>query len=283
MEPLAVLTAPLSTDLSPLTRHLWAERVVHRVVESGDQQILLLANPADVERIRELLEEWRDGELGEPVAVAEKAENSLFTRLKSTPLTLFICVALILVFGWQHVSADWISWLKNGEALWPEGRNQLSTYVQLGLWGLWRHTILHLSLVHLVFNLTWILVLAGAMERQKEHLAILVLFLFCGLSGSVLQWWISGPGFAGVSGVVYGLTAWTGLRQIRFGVPYGIPKALLGFVVFFMLLTITGDTLIPGLSGIANGGHLGGLLCGFLLAFIWPVHSSIKRENDEPR
>ena len=83
--------------------------------------------------------------------------------------------------------------------------------------------------------------------------------------------------------MVYGLTAWTGLRQIRFGVPYGIPKALLGFVVFFMLLTITGDTLIPGLSGIANGGHLGGLLCGFLLAFIWPVHSSIKRENDEPR
>ena len=279
MQPLAVLTAPLSTDLSPVTSHLWAERIVHRVIEEGDQQILLLADPEDVERIRELLEEWQSGELSEPTEQAPDPGGGFFARLKSTPLTLSLIIFLILVFGWQHVSSDWISWLKNGEDLWPEGRNQLSTYFELGFWGLWRHTILHLSLVHLIFNLTWILVLGGAMERQGERLAMLALLLFCGLSGSVLQWWLSGPGFAGVSGVVYGLTAWTGLRQIRFGVPYGIPRALLGFVVFFMLLTITGDTLIPGLSGIANGGHLGGLLCGFLLAFLWPVKHSARHKE----
>jgi len=34
-----------------------------------------------------------------------------------------------------------------------------------------------------------------------------------------------------------------------------------------------GDTLIPGLSGMAHGGHLGGLLAGFLLAVVWPKHS----------
>lgn len=279
MQPLAVLTAPLSTDLSPITSHLWAERIVHRVIEEGDQQILLLADPADVERIRELLEDWQSGELSEPTETVPDPGGSFVARLKSTPLTLSLIVFLIGVFGWQHISNDWISWLKNGEDLWPEGRNQLSTYFELGLWGLWRHTILHLSVLHLVFNLTWILVLAGAMERQKEYLEIVVLLLACGLAGNLLQWWLAGPGFGGISGVVYGMVAWTGLRQAKFGVPYGIPKALLGFIVFLMLLTIAGDTLVPGLSGVANGGHLGGLLCGFLLAFIWPVKSSARNKE----
>ena len=279
MQPLAVIEAPLSVDLSPLTRHLWAERVVHRVVESGDKQILLLADPADVDRIRELLEDWQNGNLSEPAAQVPVPGGSVVDRLKSTPLTLSLILLLIGVFGWQHISSDWIAWLQNGEALWPDARNQFSTYAELGFWGLWRHTLLHLSFLHLVFNLTWLLVLGRAMERQGEHVAILALFLFCGLSGSVLQWWLAGPAFGGVSGVVYGMTAWTGLRQAKFGVPYGIPKALLGFIVFLMLLTIAGDTLIPGLSGVANGGHLGGLLCGFLLAFVWPVTASARTKE----
>jgi membrane associated rhomboid family serine protease len=42
-------------------------------------------------------------------------------------------------------------------------------------------------------------------------------------------------------------------------------------MVIFMLITITGETLSPGMTGVANGGHLGGLLCGFLMAILWPV------------
>lgn len=284
MQPLAVIEAPLSLDLSPLTRHLWAERVVHRVVENGDKQVLLLADPADVERIRELLEDWKNGTLSEPVEQLPEPGTGLLARLLSTPLTLALVVLLTLVFGWQHVSSDWVAWLQNGDALWPEARNQFSTYIELGLWGLWRHTILHLSVLHLVFNLTMLLALGRAMERLGERGAILTLLFACGLTGSLLQWWLSGPGFAGVSGVVYGMAAWTGLRQARYGVPYGIPKALLGVIVFFMLLSITGDTLLPGQSVTANGGHLGGLLCGFLLALLWPVPTSSEPEgNNEPR
>ena len=45
-----------------------------------------------------------------------------------------------------------------------------------------------------------------------------------------------------------------------------------------MVIMLFGDTVVPGLSGSAHGGHLGGLLCGFLLAVIWP---NPNRRNNE--
>ena len=271
MEPIAVLRAPLDVDLSPLTRHLWAEKIVHRVVEDGEQQVLLIADPADASRISELLTQWENHELGAPTPVPDKGTSGLSEKIKSSPLTVVLLLLVAGVFVWQHLNTEWTTWLQNSEALWPDGRNQLSTYSAMSLWDIWRPTLLHFSVMHLLFNALWVWVFAGAMERAGERTAILALLLFCGLSGNLLQWWLAGPAFGGISGVVYGLAGWTGLRQQRYGIPYGIPPALLGVMVFLMLLTLFGDTLMPGLSGMAHGGHLGGLLCGLLLALLWPV------------
>ena len=273
MEPIVVLSAPLETDLSPLTRHLWALRIVHRVVEQNGEQILLLADPRDIPRVKDLYEQWQTGLLSEPVESAAPGPG-MVQKLLAVPLTLTIVLLLIAVFGWQQVSNGWHSWLTVGQGLWPQERNLPGTYTDMGVWALWRQTLLHFSAFHLISNALWIWIFAGAMERIGERTAILALFLFCGLSGNVLQWWYAGPAFGGASGFVYGLAAWTVLRQTRFKVPYGVPPAVLGMMVIFMLITITSDSFVPGLSGVANGGHLGGLLCGFLLAFIWPVHAA---------
>lgn len=272
MEPIAVLSTPLTTDLSPLTRHLWARRIVHRVIENGDEQVLWIVNPADVEPIQSLLEQWRNGQLSEPEGTVSVTGPSLLDRIKSAPLTSVLVLALVLIFGWQHISDGWHSWLSENSALWPSQRMMLSTYIDIGFWELWRHTLLHFSAFHLISNVLWVWIFAGAMERVGERVAIIALFIFCGLAGNVMQWWLAGPSFGGVSGVVYGLAAWTVLRQTRYKVPYGVPPAVLVIMVVFMLITITGETIAPGITGVANGGHLGGLLCGFLMAFLWPVY-----------
>lgn len=271
MDAIAVLSAPLATDLSPLTRHLWARRIVHRVIEQDDQQVLLIVNPADAIQIESLLEQWRAGTLPEPESVAPVKGPRLSERLKSAPITAVIILALMLVFAWQNISTEWHVWLSSSEALWPSQRAYFSTYLNMGFWELWRHTILHFSLFHLLSNLLWIWVFAGAMERVGERGAVIALLILCGLAGNVLQWWLAGPAFGGASGFVYGLAAWTGLRQTRYKVPYGVPPAVLVIMVIFMLITITGETFAPGMTGVANGGHLGGLLCGFLMAILWPV------------
>ncbi|MBN57284.1 MAG: rhomboid family intramembrane serine protease [Thalassolituus sp.] len=277
MQPLAVLSAPLETDLSPLTRHLWSEKIVHRVVEEGNQQVLLIADPDDIDRIKELLDDWREGSLPEPEPVTTSG-TSIVQRLAAVPLTVGLMLLVVGVFGWQHLSNDWHGWLENSQALWPDARNQLSTYLNMSFWEIWRPTLLHFSVMHLLFNSLWVWVLAGAMERQGERFGILALLILCGVSGNLLQWWLAGPAFGGISGVVYGLAAWTGLRQYRYKIQYGIPPALLGVMIFFMVIMLFGDTVVPGLSGSAHGGHLGGLLCGFLLAVIWP---NPNRRNNE--
>jgi GlpG protein len=280
MQGLAVLAAPLETDLSPLTEHLWAQRIVHRVVEDNQQQILILADPADIPRVENLLQRWQAGELTPAATSSRFSPGRLMQRIWQTPVAASLVLILVCVFAWQHISPDWISWLRESEGLWPEARNRLSTYTDLGFWALWRPTILHFSVLHILFNALWVWIFVGAIEKQGERGAILALVIFCGLGGNLLQWWVAGPAFGGASGVVYGLCAYTGLRQTRFRIPYGIPKGVLILMVVMMLFTITGDTLIPGLSGIANGGHLGGLLVGFLLAVVWPV---TKRGQDESR
>lgn len=279
MEPVAVLSAPLSTDLAPLTSHLWAQKIPHRVIERDDAQHLFIADPAHAPRVVALIEQWQQGTLRAPERTSESTTESAAqsgmgpARWRQQPLTVALILLVLGVFAWQHLSAAWFPWMEYFASAWPEQRHSLATYADMSLWGIWRPTLLHFSLLHLLSNALWIWVFAGAMERRQERLPILLLLLVCGLSGNLLQWWLGGPAFGGISGVVYGLAGWTGLRQTRYRIPYGVPPAILGVMVFLMCLTMLGDTLIPGLSGMAHGGHLGGLLAGLLLAVVWPKHS----------
>jgi len=278
MHPLAVLSAPLDIDLSPLTQHLWAERIVHRVIEENDQQILILGNPEDQHRVKELLEQWQNGDLQAAVRQPDPSASA-FSRVAQVPLTVALIVLLVAVFGWQNISDAWQVWAVPGADIWPEMRNSFSAYTDIGFWSMWRPTLLHFSILHLVFNALWFWVFAGAMERHGERGGILAVFILAGLAGNCLQWWLTGPAFGGASGAVYGLAAFTGLRQTVRQVSYGVPRALLVIMVAFMLLSITTDTLFPSPGGTGNGAHLGGLLCGFVLAMIWPVSQRGKHES----
>lgn len=276
MEPVLVLVAPDSVDLSPLTQRLWAERIVHRVINQEGQQCLYLADAAHAPQVKQWLEEWQTGPIT-PLpaeAVAPKLWQGLL-QLMATPLTTFILLLLPAVFIWMHFSADWQYWLGSGAEFWPGQRFNPATYWQLGFWHLWRPVLLHFSLLHLLFSLLWWWILARRIEQQEGWLPLLILLLACGLSGNIVQWWYAGPVFGGITGVTLGLLGWIGLRQRRHAIHYRIPPILLPLMVGWLLLTISADTLVPGLSGAAHGAHLAGLICGFILAVLWPVKSAV--------
>jgi len=273
-EPVLVLVAELHVDLSPLTKHLWAERIVHRVVEQDGKQCLYLANPADSERVKVWLEQWQAGELQEPEPVSAKPaiQQYLLDWIK-TPVSMALLLMFIGVFIWMHLSTSWQSWLYAGAEYWPQQRLNFSTYTDIGLWALWRPTLLHFSFMHILFNSLWWFILARPIERHDGVVPLLALLLICGLVGNTVQWWYAGPSFGGVSGVTMGMMGWIGLRLRK--VPYRVPRMLLPVMVGWTVLTIALDTVIPGMSGTAHGAHIGGLIAGFLLAAVWPVkHSS---------
>ncbi len=271
-EPALILVAELDVDLSPVTKHLWAERIAHRVVEQDDRQYLYLADAADAERVKDWLQQWQDGELQAPSPTERADPRQQLQTWLQTPVSFVFLLLFIAVFIWMQVSDSWQNWLTTGADLWPQQRLQLSTYLDIGLWALWRPTLLHFSFMHILFNSLWWFILARPIERHDGVLPLLALVLICGLAGNAVQWWYAGPSFGGVSGVTMGMLGWVGLRLRR--VPYAVPTMLLPVMVGWMVISVALDTVIPGTSGTAHGAHIGGLISGFLLAALWPVKQS---------
>lgn len=272
MEALLVLVADAAVDLSPLTQQLWAHRIAHRVIMVEGQQHLYLAHEADIAQVRSWVEQWREGQLGKPEVETVKPRPlvAFILTLAQVPVTLAMSLVLVLIFGWMHISTDWLAWVQPGDGLWPEQRMQLATYLDIGLLAWLKPILVHFSLVHLVFNSMWWWILGRSIEQHDGSRMLLLLTLITGLVGNLVQWWYGGPGFGGLSGVTLGLLGWVGWRQYQRKLSYSIPAMLLPVMVGWLLLTMMSDSLLPGLTGIAHGAHLGGLIAGMLLATVWP-------------
>lgn len=271
MEPIVVLVAKPSTDLLPLTRKLWAERIPHRVVANQQgEQCLLLGNPTDAERVKEWIQYWRTGELDQVATETTPRKHGwgFALAISKAPVSATGLLVLILAFAWMHLSTGWHVWLVDTAQLWPSESLSLQTYLDIGLWQMYRPVLLHFSVMHLVFNGLWWWILAPQIERLDGVKALLLLIFLCGLLGNAMQWWYTGPNFGGASGITMGMLGWVGIRLQR--VPYPFPPMLLPVMVGIMLVTIFADVVIPGITGTAHGAHIGGLLTGLLLGLFWP-------------
>lgn len=270
MEPIVALVVEPSVNLLPLTRKLWAERIPHRVVanEQG-KQCLLLGNPADQLRVREWLELWREGKLEQaPVAVTpHKRRWGFALAISKAPVSAASLIVLVAMFAWMHFSNAWQAWLTESNYLWPQHRLELQTYLDIGLWAMYRPVLLHFSMVHIVFNGLWWWILAPQIERLDGIKALLLIIFLCGLLGNAVQWWYAGPAFGGASGITMGMLGWVGVRLKQ--VPYPFPPMILPVMVGIMLITMGADVVIPGITGTAHGAHLGGLIVGMLLGLLW--------------
>lgn len=274
MEPLIVLMADPGVDLSPVTRQLWAHRIAHRVVAQNGKQCLLLGDPADLEQVRQWVEEWQAGTLQAPDTgpVAAGSSTRVLMSLSQSPFTALMILVWLVSFAVLEWQPQWlIEWMLPAVEYWPQQRSSLEVWLETGIWEFWRPALLHFSFLHLLFNLFWWWVLARPVEHRDGLLPLLLMMLVAGLAGNGVQWWFSGPGFGGASGIVFGMMGWLGWRQLRRIAVYQVPPALLPLMAGWMLLTILGDQLIPGLTNTAHGAHLGGLVSGILMAMMWPA------------
>lgn len=128
---------------------------------------------------------------------------------------------------------------------------------------------LHFSVPHLIFNLLWWWVYGGQIERFQSSLHLLLLTITIGLISNMTQYLTSGANFGGLSGVVYGVLAYCWIwGKIRPQDKLFLPDALFNFMMIWLVIGYTGilDTMM---GKMANAAHLGGLLSGLLLGFIF--------------
>ncbi|PSU49770.1 rhomboid family intramembrane serine protease GlpG [Photobacterium frigidiphilum] len=135
-------------------------------------------------------------------------------------------------------------------------------------WQVWRffsHALIHFSALHIIFNCLWWWILGGQLERHSGSAKLVQVFLISALVSGFAQFWLHGPNFGGLSGVVYALMGyiwWMGWLAPKRDLT--MPKAYVGFMLAWLVI---GFAEPMGMS-IANMAHLFGLISGCLIALV---------------
>lgn len=120
---------------------------------------------------------------------------------------------------------------------------------------------LHGNIVHLLFNCYALYVLGGQIESFFGKFKYIIIYLFSGLTGSLLSITLSGNvGSIGASGAIFGLMG----ALLYFGYHY---RVYLGNVIKSQIVPLILLNLAIGFisSGIDNWGHIGGLIGGIVI------------------
>lgn len=137
-------------------------------------------------------------------------------------------------------------------------------------WRLLGHAFVHVNLVHLIFNLSFLLNIGPALERSMGSLKFLLLYVVAAIGGGIavcLLYPVPQP-VAGGSGALFGmmgaLVAWnmhSGRHLFAF-LEFEGPRRLMGMIIANLVIGF----LIPFVS---NTGHIGGLAAGFVVTFLF--------------
>lgn len=126
--------------------------------------------------------------------------------------------------------------------------------------------IMHLSALHLVFNLSWWWYLGRQVESAFGAQRLFTLLLMTAITSNICQALIVNPAFAGLSGVVYGLVGYCWLAgKLNPSGPIHLGNNIMVFLLVWMGLGFV--ELLP--VNMANWAHLGGLLSGLVLALLF--------------
>ncbi|MGI9310091.1 MAG: rhomboid family intramembrane serine protease [bacterium] len=144
-------------------------------------------------------------------------------------------------------------------------------------WRLITPAFLHFGLFHAVFNLLWVWELGRVIESRHGAAALLALSAIVAVVSNLAQFFVAGPLFGGMSGVLYGCFGYV-LVQGRFNPAF---DARLTPPIIYLLLGwfALGWTRVLEMVGvhIANTAHTAGLLCGIALGLIVLVARRVMR------
>lgn len=154
------------------------------------------------------------------------------------------------------------------------------------IWRLWTPVLLHADILHIFFNMIWVLLLATQIESRLSVARFLLFLSITGCLSNTAQYLMSGPNFIGFSGIICAMATYIRARQkVAPWESYQMSSSTFAFIIFFIsilaflsMLTFVLDVFqnMAFPIGIANTAHLVGALTGYLLGrmqfFSWQLH-----------
>lgn len=194
------------------------------------------------------------------------AFNSLRPSQSTTPVVLNLIIINALVYLAQKVF-DGSFGLTEKLVLWSYDTGLFEPYQLVS------HMFAHSpnSIFHILFNMYALWLFGSVLERTWGAKKFLIFYLVCGLAAGVTQMFLTTGAALGASGAVMGLLAgfaytYPNVEFYIFPLPFAIKAKWL--VVIYAAIDIFGQ--FSGVGGnVAHFAHLGGLVMGLILVFIW--------------
>lgn len=274
MNWIAVKYFPLDQDLRELSNYLRSRGLPHRFTEEQGQQCLWVNDEAVIPALQEFLAQYSAGAVdlreAPPAAEAQNIQRppSIAQQAFQVPVVLiFIALSAFGAFLVESRS-EMILWFTFTEFS-PRGMIPLSESLTSGqIWRVLTPIFLHFGIFHVLFNSLWMWDLGRRLEYLMGSGSFLLFAVITGIASNFAQFlWSGSSNFGGMSGVVYALVGFIAVRQRIAPHPLvNVPFALIGFMLFWLVLCMSGvvDYFISG--SVANAAHLGGLIAGVVYA-----------------
>lgn len=274
---IAVKHLPLDQDLSELTRFLQRRGLNFRVSEESGRQVIAVQDPQLVEPLDQLIDDFLRGDMQLPTE--DSAAETMETQPRDIPFWMTPITLVLIIFSGigallTHTETGQV-WAMRFLLLdvAPDLRSFMSlddTLASGQLWRLITPAFLHFGLFHVLFNSLWMWDLGRRLELGLGKGRYVLFFVITAIVANLTQYfWESSPWFGGMSGVVYALVGFLWIRQRLAPHPlFAVPASIIGFMLFWLVLCMTGivDQFIDG--SVANAAHLGGLVAGMLLGAV---------------
>jgi rhomboid protease GluP len=144
---------------------------------------------------------------------------------------------------------------------------------------------LHANVQHILFNMTSLLAVGTLAERFYGSVRFLAIYLGAGLIGamtSVVYFTLIGQPDAvgvGASGAIFGVAG--ALVTLRFQrsevIPQRVRERVTSSMIPLVLISLPLSYILA--PNVDNSAHIGGLLGGILLSFIFPVTSTVPSKS----
>ncbi|APW61065.1 rhomboid family intramembrane serine protease [Paludisphaera borealis] len=198
-------------------------------------------------------------------------------RFRRRPATITMVLIAVVVFVLQHSQRfgpevvdqlGFFAWTQGEPELRPD--HALTDIVHGQAWRLVTPIFLHFSILHIFFNVWWMLVLGTAIERQRGTWRLVVLILVTAVLSNLtefvyMEWFLRDSHlFGGLSGVVYALFGYVWMKgeyQPEQGLSIDSRNTMLMMVWLFVCMT-------GAVGPIANAAHVGGLVAGAALGLL---------------
>lgn len=276
MEFVRLAEFPADLDVRPIAAALASQGIAHQFREEEGVNALYVdadAHVGDViERVKAALATIEHQQ--EETGVRPAASLSLqFQRTPAMMILLLLSLLGAMIPHWQFNLLHWLTF-QDFELLSPTKIvfASLENTLENGeYWRLITPIFIHFGIFHIAFNGLWLWEFGRRIETLTGSGHFLQVVLVSGLVSNFCQYYWSGPSlFGGMSGVLYALLGYIWIRnKIAPSPSLRLPKGIIGFMLAWLFICMTGivDLLFQG--SIANAAHAGGLITGMILGAIF--------------